>query len=99
MKRALLMGGTVLFLIGSAHAGSMTKFEASIAVDRNAATSEESLRSIERQAVDACRYEQNSVLAGMYDKACAKDLVEQTLAQLNNPALNQAYLETASAAS
>ncbi len=99
MKRALLLGGSALFLIGTAHADSATKFEASIMVDRNAATSQESLRSIEKQAITACSYEDNSVLAGLYDKTCVRDVVEQTLAKLNNEELNQAYLATGSSAS
>ncbi|MAK62632.1 MAG: hypothetical protein CMK09_16810 [Ponticaulis sp.] len=94
MTRTLALALGALMITGAAHAGSSTKFEAAITVDRNAVSSAAQLKSIEQQAIAACRYEETSVLANMYDKACARDLVEQTLAQLNNAALNQAYAET-----
>lgn len=99
MKRALIAGCSALFLIGSAHANTTTKFEAAIDVDRSETNPIVSIRSIERQAIEACSYEKTSVLAGKYDKACAKDLIEQTLGQLDNAELNQAYVDSAKSAS
>ena len=50
MKRALIAGCSALFLIGSAHADTTTKFEAAIDVDRSETNPIVSIRAIERQA-------------------------------------------------
>ena len=94
MKYTCIIAAGALALAGAAHAGTETNIEAVIEVDRTAGSSADILRSIEQQAIKACRYEQDSVLANMYDEACARDLIEQTLAQLKSPSLDQAYRDT-----
>lgn len=91
MMRAFALAiGTLVFTC-SAQAATSTNIQAVIEVNQAGMSSEAMLQSIEQQAMTACRYEESSVLSKLHDKACAKDLVEQTLTQLNNSELNETY--------
>lgn len=96
MKQSLFVAAALLLSSGAAHAGDMNKVQAQISVDTATVTDQASasaaLRSIEMQAKSACRYEKDSVLANMYDKSCAADLVQQVLGQLSNSNLDRAYM-------